>query len=115
MAGLVDEALGVLQSDRRPVREIGELLHQSWMLKRELADDVSTPEVDDYYRAARDAGAIGGKLLGAGGGGFMLLFVEPDKQAAVQEKFKELIQVSFGIDEAGSKIVVYEPEGLENR
>ncbi len=115
MAGMVGEALSILQSDSRPLREIGELLHESWMLKRELADNVTTPEVDDFYRAARDAGAIGGKLLGAGGGGFMLLYVEPDKQAAVKEKFQDLIQVSFGIDEAGSKIVVYEPGGLDNR
>ena len=85
------------------------------MLKRELADNVTTPEVDDFYQAARDAGAIGGKLLGAGGGGFMLLFVEPEKQAGVKEKMKDLIQVSLGIDNSGSKIVVYEPDGLENR
>jgi D-glycero-alpha-D-manno-heptose-7-phosphate kinase len=115
MAGMVDEALSILQSDSHSLREIGKLLHESWFLKRELADNVTTPEVDDFYQAARDAGAIGGKLLGAGGGGFMLLFVEPDKQAAVKEKFQDLIQVSFGIDEAGSKIVVYEPGGLENR
>ena len=115
MAGMVDEGLNILQSDGRPLREVGELLHESWMLKRELADNVTTLEVDDFYQAARDAGAIGGKLLGAGGGGFLLLFVEPEKQAAVQEKLKDLIQVNFGIDEAGSKIVVYEPDGLENR
>tara|TARA_Y100000294_G_scaffold133137_1_gene125665 strand:- start:55 stop:822 length:768 start_codon:yes stop_codon:yes gene_type:complete len=115
MAGMVDEALSILQSDSRPLRDIGELLHESWMLKRELADNVTTPEVDDFYQAARDAGAIGGKLLGAGGGGFLLLFVEPDKQPAVQEKLKDLTQVSFGIDDSGSKIVVYEPDGLENR
>jgi D-glycero-alpha-D-manno-heptose-7-phosphate kinase len=115
MAGMVDEALGILQSDGRPLNEIGELLHESWMLKRELADNVTTPEVDDFYQAARDAGAIGGKLLGAGGGGFMLLFVEPEKQAGVKEKMKDLIQVSLGIDNSGSKIVVYEPDGLESR
>ncbi len=115
MAELVDEALSVLQSDSRPLREIGELLHQSWMLKRELADEVTTPEVDDFYQAARDAGAIGGKLLGAGGGGFMLLFVEPDNQPAVKERLKDLIRVDFSIDDVGSKIVVYEPAGLETR
>ena len=57
---------------------------------------------------------IGGKLLGAGGGGFMLLFVESDKQPAVMEKLKDLIRVDFGIDDVGSKIVVFEPAGLEN-
>lgn len=115
MQGAVDEALAVLQSDSRPLGEIGELLHQSWQLKRELADNVSTAEIDDIYAAARDAGAVGGKLLGAGGGGFMVLFVEPAKQAAVAERLKKLVRVGFGIDDAGSKIVVYEPAGLENR
>ena len=114
MVGLVDEALSVLQSDSRPIREVGDLLHQSWLLKRELADEVTTGENDEIYNAARDAGAVGGKLLGAGGGGFMLLFVEPDKQPAVRERLKNLIRVDFGIDDVGSKIVVYEPAGLEN-
>jgi D-glycero-alpha-D-manno-heptose-7-phosphate kinase len=115
LKGAVDEALAALQSDGRPLREIGELLHESWRLKRELADDVSTAEIDDIYDAAREAGAVGGKLLGAGGGGFMVLFVEPDKRAAVDERLKKLVRVDFGIDDAGSKIVVYEPAGLENR
>lgn len=115
MVGLVDEAIDVLQSDDRPIREIGELLHQSWRLKTELADNVTTPEIDEIYEAARDAGAVGGKLLGAGGGGFMLLFVEPDKQPAVTERLKNLVRVNFDVDEIGSKIVVYEPAGLENR
>lgn len=115
MKAAVDEALAVLQSKNRPLREIGELLHESWRLKRELADNVTTPEIDDIYDAARDAGAVGGKLLGAGGGGFMVLFVEPDEQPAVNERLKKLVRVGFGVDEVGSKIVVYEPAGLENR
>ena len=115
MAGLVDEGFDVLVSENRPIREIGELLHQSWQLKRELADNVTTPEIDEIFSAAMDAGATGGKLLGAGGGGFVLLFVEPDKQPAVKEKLKDLIRVEFGFDEVGSKIVLYEPDGLENR
>ena len=115
MAAMVGEALGILQSDTRPVREIGELLHESWMLKRELADSVTTPEIDDFYQAALDAGAVGGKLRGAGGGGFVLLYVAPGKQAAGKAKCKDLFQVSFEIDAAGATIVVYEPDGLENR
>ena len=115
ITSLVDEAQAVLESDSSPLREIGKLLNQSWQLKRELADNVTTPEIDEIYGAALDAGAIGGKLLGAGGGGFMLLFVEPDKQAAVKEKLKDLVRVDFGIDDVGSKIVLYEPGGLENR
>jgi D-glycero-alpha-D-manno-heptose-7-phosphate kinase len=115
MAGMVNEALEILRSSIRPIREIGELLHESWQLKRELADNVTTPEIDDIYQAARDAGAVGGKLLGAGGGGFMALFVEPGKQAAVDERLQKLVRVNVGIDDVGSKIVVYEPAGLENR
>ena len=115
ITSLVDEAMNVVQSDGRPIREIGELLHQSWQLKRELADSVTTLEIDEIYDAALDAGALGGKLLGAGGGGFVLLFVEPDKQAAVKEILKDLVWVDFGIDDVGSKIVLYEPDGLENR
>lgn len=115
MAGLVDEALNVLRDEARPLTEIGKLLHESWQLKRELADEVTTPTVDEIYATAREAGAVGGKLLGAGGGGFVLLFVEPDKQPAVAERLKKLISVQFGIDDVGSKIVVYEPDGLEHR
>lgn len=115
MVGFVDEGIDILQSETRLISEVGELLHESWRLKRELADVVSTPEVDEIYQAARDAGAIGGKLLGAGGGGFMLLFVEPEKQAAVSDRLDGLVRVNFGPDETGSKIVVYEPDGLENR
>ncbi len=115
MLSFVDEAVDILRSGDRPISEIGALLHENWRLKRELADDVSTGEVDKIYEAARDAGAVGGKLLGAGGGGFMLLFVEPDKQAAVADRLSNLVRVDFGIDDVGSKIVVYEPAGLENR
>ncbi len=115
MKAAVDEATAVLTSERRSLGEIGTLLHESWMLKRELADDVTTPEIDDIYAAARDAGAVGGKLLGAGGGGFMVLFVEPARQAAVNERLGKLVRVGFDVDDVGSKIVVYEPAGLQNR
>jgi D-glycero-alpha-D-manno-heptose-7-phosphate kinase len=115
MTSLVDEAMGVLQSKTSSMGRIGDLLNQSWQLKRELADTVTTPEIDEIYEAALDSGARGGKLLGAGGGGFFLLFVEPKKQLAVKERLKNLVQVDFGIDEVGSKIVLYEPAGLENR
>jgi D-glycero-alpha-D-manno-heptose-7-phosphate kinase len=115
MTSLVDEALDIIQSKTTSIGLIGDLLNQSWQLKRELADTVTTPEIDEIYEAALDSGARGGKLLGAGGGGFFLLFVEPKKQLAVKERLKNLVQVDFGIDEVGSKIVLYEPAGLENR
>ena len=115
MTSLVDEAINVIQTETNSILEIGDLLNQSWHLKRELADTVTTPEIDEIYEAAMASGARGGKLLGAGGGGFFLLFVEPEKQSAVKERLKNLVQVDFGIDEVGSKIVLYEPAGLENR
>jgi D-glycero-alpha-D-manno-heptose-7-phosphate kinase len=76
---------------------------------------VSTPRIDALYEAALAAGALGGKLLGAGGGGFLLLFVEPEKRAAVADRLKGLVQVGVDVDRAGSRIVVYEPDGLQHR
>lgn len=113
MQAMVGEAEALLQDTSRPISDIGALLHQSWQLKRELADGVSTPLVDEIYEAAMAAGASGGKLLGAGGGGFMLFIVEPSKQAKVRNALKDLVAVKIAIDNVGSKIVVYEPDGLE--
>ena len=101
-------------AQRRPtsIEQFGELLHEGWMLKKELSAKVSTADVDELYAAARAAGAIGGKLLGAGGGGFLLLFVKPELQARVKERLKHLVHVPFGFDEAGSRVVLYQPNGL---
>ena len=88
------------------------MLHHFWCLKRELAVGISTPEIDAIYDAARSAGAIGGKLLGAGGGGFMVFFVPPEKKIALKEQFKNLVYVDFDIDTEGSKIVIHSPNGL---
>jgi D-glycero-alpha-D-manno-heptose-7-phosphate kinase len=109
---MVDSAIDILLNPKAPIREIGKLLHDSWRLKRELADNVSNSEIDEIYEAGRDAGAIGGKLLGAGGGGFMIFFVEPDKRERVRERLKDLIHVNVGFDNDGSKIVLYQPDGL---
>src|SRR5262249_36911267 len=96
----------------RPLTQLGELLHEGWMLKRELAVNVSNSTIDDIYQRARDAGAVGGKLLGAGGGGFLLLVVEPELQEEVRRTLHQLIEVGFQIEGAGSRVVVYEPNGL---
>ncbi|MBO6520607.1 MAG: kinase [Rhodospirillales bacterium] len=113
MHAMVDEAQAILVDENRPITDVGKLLDQSWQLKRELADGVTTPLVDEIYEAAMGAGASGGKLLGAGGGGFMLFIVAPEKQAKVRAALKDLVSVKIGIDNVGSKIVVYEPDGLE--
>jgi D-glycero-alpha-D-manno-heptose-7-phosphate kinase len=112
---MVDESIAILGSETAPLAVLGRLMHDSWQLKRDLADAVTTPEIDEIYSAAREAGAVGGKLLGAGGGGFMLFFVEPENQPKVRARLNTLTHVDFDIDTSGSKIVVYEPDGLENR
>jgi D-glycero-alpha-D-manno-heptose-7-phosphate kinase len=109
---MVDSAIDMLRDPKTPVRELGDLLHDSWRLKRELADNVSNAQIDEIYEAGREAGAIGGKLLGAGGGGFMLFLVDPEKREQVRERLKNLIHVSVGFDNDGSKIVLYQPDGL---
>lgn len=109
---MVDQALDILTSQRTSISELGKLLHQSWLLKREMAASVSNQKIDEIYEAGRDAGALGGKLLGAGGGGFMMFLVDPDKREAVRARLNNLIHVTFGIDNEGSKIVLYNPDGF---
>jgi len=93
------------------VLKFGKLLHESWQIKRELSKKITTPQIDNIYNTAKKAGAIGGKLLGAGGGGFVLLFVPPRKQKAVKEKLKKLLQVPFRFESLGSRIIFYQPNG----
>jgi D-glycero-alpha-D-manno-heptose-7-phosphate kinase len=112
MRSMVDTAVSILVDKNTPIDELGKLLHDSWRLKRELADSVSSREIDEIYEAGREAGAIGGKLLGAGGGGFMVFLVDPRKREQVRERLKNLINVNVGFDNDGSKIILYQPEGL---
>jgi len=114
MSEMVDEAIHILQDQKTPVEQFGKLLHESWQFKRKLSDKITTPQIDEIYQAALSAGATGGKILGAGGGGFILLFVKPELQKAVREKLKKLVHVSFNFDLHGSKIVVYEPDDFQN-
>ena len=109
---MVGDALTILQEDANLIPSLGELLHEGWCLKRELAENVSTPMVDEMYEAARKAGAIGGKLLGAGGGGFMIFLVEPERRQHVRERLADFIHVPVDVDHDGSKIVLYQPDGL---
>jgi D-glycero-alpha-D-manno-heptose-7-phosphate kinase len=112
LQGMVGEAMSILASPSADFAELGALLHESWQLKRSLSDRVSNAMIDDVYAAARRAGAIGGKILGAGGGGFMLMFVRPEHRAAVREALKGLIAVPFRFESSGCRIVLYQPDGL---
>jgi D-glycero-alpha-D-manno-heptose-7-phosphate kinase len=109
MRAMVDEAEVLLTDDSEPAWRIGELLDESWQLKKQLAGAISSPAIDGIYDAALAAGASGGKLLGAGGGGFMVFLVKPQKRAAVLKALSGLVAVDVGFDQAGSQIVVYEP------
>lgn len=110
MVRAVDEAQKILTTPKLPLTHVGDLLHECWRLKRELANGVSNPQIDEIYQAGLDAGAIGGKLLGAGGGGFLLFFVHPAYHAELRDRLRKLITLPVGVDFEGSRILVYEPE-----
>jgi D-glycero-alpha-D-manno-heptose-7-phosphate kinase len=100
---LAEQTKSALQSGR--VQEIGELLHEGWLAKKSVASGVSSGSIDRAYDAARKSGALGGKVLGAGGGGFLLLFVTPKKRAAVRAALKSWREIPFRFEKEGSKIV----------
>jgi D-glycero-alpha-D-manno-heptose-7-phosphate kinase len=112
MKDMVNEALTILQGSDDMLDAFGRLLGESWENKRKLSEKVTTPKINQIYDAAIKAGAIGGKILGAGGGGFLLLFVKPELQPKVREALKELIHVPFNFENSGSRIVLYQPNGL---
>ena len=109
MRELVD-ASGEILSGAGDILAFGRLLNDTWQAKLTLSERVSNEHVDGLYREALEAGAIGGKLLGAGGGGFMLFFVPPEKQAGLRSRFKQLIHVPFDFEFGGSQIIFFEPE-----
>lgn len=84
---------------------MGELLHANWMLKKSLASGISTPLIDETYDKAMKAGALGGKLLGAGGAGFMIFYVKPEKQSSVRKALNYLREMSFEMDNSGASII----------
>lgn len=109
MNDMVDECVGILASDQR-ISKFGDLLNEAWQTKRSLSAHVSNPQVDEIYERALNAGAIGGKLTGAGGGGFLLLFVEPDRQNDVREELVNYIHVPFKFEHSGSQIIFCDRE-----
>lgn len=109
MQAMVDEAVAILADPRRDWADFGRLLHQNWLIKRDLNRKITLPKIDAIYAAARQAGALGGKLLGAGGGGFMLLFARPADQPRIRARLKKLLYVPFSMESLGSQIVYYAP------
>ncbi len=107
MRGMVDRAIEILNSDT-DLTAFGELLHQSWLLKRELSSAISNSVVDGIYDTARENGAIGGKLLGAGDAGFMIFFVPPEKQEDVRQALAQYLRVPFSFETEGSTIIHYD-------
>jgi D-glycero-alpha-D-manno-heptose-7-phosphate kinase len=106
---LTNEGVAVL-CGKSKVSLFGELLHNAWQAKRDLSARVSPPDIEEIYQEALSAGAIGGKLLGAGGGGFILFFVPPSKQARVKRRLHKLIYVPFKFESSGSQIIFFDPE-----
>jgi len=109
MKDLVEESISILNS-QQDICAFGELLHEAWDTKRTLSSMVSNNQVDTLYAQAREAGAVGGKLLGAGGGGFFMLFVPPERQPEVREALQDLIHVPFRFEFSGSQIIFFDPE-----
>jgi len=109
MHDMVKEGISILNSTEN-LQNFGALLHEGWLLKQSLGAKISNDYVEQLYQEARAAGALGGKLLGAGGGGFMLLFVCPRDQEQVREKLRRLIYVPFSFEFSGSRIIFFDPE-----
>jgi D-glycero-alpha-D-manno-heptose-7-phosphate kinase len=112
MLQLVDEGEDIITSSRRSLDEFGGLLHEGWQIKRSLTHKITNADIDEIYDAGLSAGALGGKLLGAGGGGFMLFFVPPERRQALRERLKKLLCVPFAFSNKGSHVVIYEPDEL---
>src|SRR5271166_2199972 len=115
MLQLVDEAEAIMTSPGRSLDEFGCLLHEGWQIKRSLTQKITNASIDEIYEAGLGAGALGGKLLGAGGGGFMLFFVLPQRRQALRERLKKLLCVPFAFSSQGSHVVVYEPEEMYDK
>lgn len=110
MLQMVENAVEILNGNQDGYEDFGKLLNETWRIKRSLTERISSPQIDEIYQAAIGAGASGGKLLGAGGGGFMLLFARPEVQPEIRKKLSKLLYVPFAFHDMGSQIVYYAPE-----
>ena len=115
MYELVNEAEAVLEDKNRDLDDFGRLLDKTWKLKRQTGGAVTTNSIDALYEQGIKAGAVGGKLLGAGGGGFLVFYVQPDKKKVVMEKMKDLLYIPFHFENGGTRVIHYSPETYEPR
>lgn len=110
MYKLVDEAERILTDKNADLDDFGRLLDYTWKLKRQTGAAISTDSIDGLYARGIAAGALGGKLLGAGGGGFLLFYVQPEKQNAVRKAMKDLMYIPFEFENGGTRVIHYTPE-----
>ena len=115
MYALVDEAEAVLTDKTRDLDDFGRLLDVTWKLKKGTGGAFSTNSIDDLYENGMGAGALGGKLLGAGGGGFLVFYVQPEKQETVREAMRDLMYIPFRFENGGTRVIHYSPEEFELR
>lgn len=113
MYSLVDEAENILVNKSANIDEFGKLLDHTWKLKRQTGNRISTDSIDELYEKGMKAGALGGKLLGAGGGGFLLFYVQPEYHDSVKEAMKDLLYIPFKFENGGTRILYYSPEKYE--
>ncbi len=115
MYSLVDDAERVLEDKHSDLDDFGRLLDTTWRLKRQTGGAITTDSIDGLYEKGIAAGALGGKLLGAGGGGFLVFYVQPEKKKAVMETMKDLLYVPFAFEDGGTQVIHYTPESYEPR
>lgn len=113
MHALVDDAEKVLTDKYSDLNEFGRLLDYTWKLKRQTGSAVSTDSIDGLYKKGIDAGALGGKLLGAGGGGFLIFYVEPEYRESVMKAMSDLLYIPFRFEDSGTRVIHYTPEAWE--
>ena len=113
MLSLVDKAEQILTDKNTNLDDFGRLLDHTWKLKKQTGSAVSTNSIDALYEKGMQAGALGGKLLGAGGGGFLVFYVQPEYQEAVKEAMKELMYIPFRFEDGGTRVIHYTPEPYE--
>lgn len=113
MHSFVDAAERVLTDKNTDLDDFGRLLDYTWKLKRQMGSSISTDSIDEIYETGLKAGALGGKLLGAGGGGFLIFYVCPESQCAVRRALKDLMYIPFNFENSGSRVIYYAPESYE--